>query len=344
MPLSHRIERIAEQLREEVSQILATDVADPGVGPGHGQPRQGDARPVARPRLLDAARRRRRAQEAPTKALQRAAPFVRHVLADAAHAAPRARGALPVRRRAWPRMPASRRSCTRSTQEEAARDSAGQPRRARRAGRHRAPVVPARSPSTATCRGSIAAPRPIRRSLRHAPAMTRSAPDSPDLADVAARLHAARRVVVSSHERPDGDAIGSGMALVLALRALGKDARMVMCDAPPPTLQPFPGVDDAVDHRARSTETFDAAVIMECSDLTRTGVARPRPLAGPQHRPPSRQHALRRRELGRRIGGGLRRAGLRRSSGRSACRSPPRSPRTSTSRSSPTPGRSTSRT
>ena len=32
MPLSHRIERIAEQLREEVSQILATEVADPGVG------------------------------------------------------------------------------------------------------------------------------------------------------------------------------------------------------------------------------------------------------------------------------------------------------------------------
>jgi hypothetical protein len=32
MPLSHRTERIAEQLREEVSQILATEVADPGVG------------------------------------------------------------------------------------------------------------------------------------------------------------------------------------------------------------------------------------------------------------------------------------------------------------------------
>lgn len=32
MPLSHRIERIAEQIREEVSQILSTEVADPGVG------------------------------------------------------------------------------------------------------------------------------------------------------------------------------------------------------------------------------------------------------------------------------------------------------------------------
>jgi ribosome-binding factor A len=32
MPLSHRVERIAEQVREEVSQILSTEVADPGVG------------------------------------------------------------------------------------------------------------------------------------------------------------------------------------------------------------------------------------------------------------------------------------------------------------------------
>jgi len=32
MALSHRIERVAEQIREEVSQILASEVADPGVG------------------------------------------------------------------------------------------------------------------------------------------------------------------------------------------------------------------------------------------------------------------------------------------------------------------------
>jgi ribosome-binding factor A len=32
MALSHRIERVAEQIREEASQILATEVADPAVG------------------------------------------------------------------------------------------------------------------------------------------------------------------------------------------------------------------------------------------------------------------------------------------------------------------------
>lgn len=32
MPLTHRIERIAEQVREEISQMLATEVSDPGIG------------------------------------------------------------------------------------------------------------------------------------------------------------------------------------------------------------------------------------------------------------------------------------------------------------------------
>ena len=98
-----------------------------------------------------------------------------------------------------------------------------------------------------------------------------AAPDAAALTAIVARLAAARRVVVSSHERPDGDAIGSGMALVLALRAGGVDAHMVIPAVPPPYLQPFPGV-DGITVAAEVTDTFDAAVIMECSSLDRTGV------------------------------------------------------------------------
>ena len=80
MPLSHRTERIAEQLREEVSQILATEVADPGVGlvtvtRVKVTPDLSLAR-VYWTLLGDDAERKRT-----TKALQRAAAFVRHVLA-----------------------------------------------------------------------------------------------------------------------------------------------------------------------------------------------------------------------------------------------------------------------
>ena len=97
-------------------------------------------------------------------------------------------------------------------------------------------------------------------------------PEPAALPEIVARLRAARRVVVASHERPDGDAIGSGMALVLALRAGGVDARMVVPEAPPPYLRPVPGVDDLW-ITGEVSDVFDAAVIMECSSLARTGVA-----------------------------------------------------------------------
>ena len=80
MPLTHRTERIAEQLREEVSQILATEVADPGVGlVTVSRVKVTPDLSLARVywTILGNAEDRKKT----TKALQRAAAFVRHVLA-----------------------------------------------------------------------------------------------------------------------------------------------------------------------------------------------------------------------------------------------------------------------
>jgi phosphoesterase RecJ-like protein len=89
------------------------------------------------------------------------------------------------------------------------------------------------------------------------------------VADAIAR---GRRFVLSSHARPDGDAIGSQLAMAFALDALGKEVTIVNRDPVPGPLAAFPGtarivVADRVD------ETFDAAIIMECSSLDRTGVS-----------------------------------------------------------------------
>jgi len=80
-----------------------------------------------------------------------------------------------------------------------------------------------------------------------------------------------QRFVVASHQRPDGDAIGSAMAMALALRALGKQAIVVTDAIPPVFLQPFPGV-DGIQITQEVHDTFDAALIMECSEVSRTGV------------------------------------------------------------------------
>ena len=92
------------------------------------------------------------------------------------------------------------------------------------------------------------------------------------LPPIVAHLRGCRRVIVASHERPDGDALGSGMAAVLALRAIGVEAHMVVNGALPPFLTPFPAADGVV-VTTEVTDTYDAAVIMECSDLARTGIS-----------------------------------------------------------------------
>jgi phosphoesterase RecJ-like protein len=81
-----------------------------------------------------------------------------------------------------------------------------------------------------------------------------------------------QRFVISSHSRPDGDSIGSQLAMAFALRALGKDVRVVNSDAAPGPLAAFPGVAD-IEIAGRVEGPLDAAIIMECGDLARTGVA-----------------------------------------------------------------------
>ncbi|HUR32432.1 MAG TPA: bifunctional oligoribonuclease/PAP phosphatase NrnA [Vicinamibacterales bacterium] len=81
-----------------------------------------------------------------------------------------------------------------------------------------------------------------------------------------------QRFVVSSHSRPDGDSIGSQLAFAYAARALGKEVVIVNKDAAPPPLLAFPGV-TSIQIADEVSGEFDAAVIMECGDLGRPGVA-----------------------------------------------------------------------
>lgn len=91
-------------------------------------------------------------------------------------------------------------------------------------------------------------------------------------AGVAAALRGRQRFVIASHVRPDGDAVGSQLALAYALRALGRDVRVVSRDPAPPPLLVFPGV-AGIEITGRVDDPGDAVVVMESGDLTRTGVA-----------------------------------------------------------------------
>ena len=100
--------------------------------------------------------------------------------------------------------------------------------------------------------------------------MKNHSPSQPP-ADLIDTIRRGTRFVIASHQRPDGDAIGSAMAMALALRALGKEATVVTDAIPPVFLQPFPAV-AGIQIAPEISGVFDAALIMECSELSRTGV------------------------------------------------------------------------
>lgn len=75
--------------------------------------------------------------------------------------------------------------------------------------------------------------------------------------------------LVTSHARPDGDAIGSALGLGLLLRKMGKHAEVVMGDTVPVIYKPLPCAETII-HASQVNGHYDAAIILECDSLQRT--------------------------------------------------------------------------
>src|SRR5688572_19713660 len=98
-------------------------------------------------------------------------------------------------------------------------------------------------------------------------------------AEVAAAIGRHDAFLITSHARPDGDAIGSQLAMAFALDAVGKQVRLVNHDPVPGAFRSFPGADRIiVSTAAPPGPAGEATIVMECGDLTRpevTGLERP---------------------------------------------------------------------
>ena len=91
------------------------------------------------------------------------------------------------------------------------------------------------------------------------------------LDQVVAAIRARDRFVITSHARPDGDAIGSQIAMALALRSLGKQVRVVDADPAPPPMRELPGM-ELIEVAPSVDDPGDAVITMECVDIRRPGV------------------------------------------------------------------------
>jgi len=84
------------------------------------------------------------------------------------------------------------------------------------------------------------------------------------------RLEKSRNVVIASHVRPDGDAIGSLLGLGLALRDAGKSVQMVLVDGVAASFRHLEGSDLIVKTPTGEHDTF---ITVDAADFKRVGKA-----------------------------------------------------------------------
>lgn len=92
------------------------------------------------------------------------------------------------------------------------------------------------------------------------------------LSQVVELIDSKRRFAITSHARPDGDSLGSSLGLYWLLRALDKEAIVIMRDAVPPAYRKLPGAKD-ISITNVIAEAYDAVFVIECSGVDRPGIA-----------------------------------------------------------------------
>ena len=86
--------------------------------------------------------------------------------------------------------------------------------------------------------------------------------------EIKGRLNEARSVLIASHVRPDGDAIGSSLALGLALRNAGKAVQVVLQDGIPASFRFLEGHEQVQKEPKGAWDTF---ISVDCADFKRLG-------------------------------------------------------------------------
>ena len=93
--------------------------------------------------------------------------------------------------------------------------------------------------------------------------------------EVAQVLLYEKRFLVTSHLNPDGDAMGSSLATFRILEKLGKDVTVFNKDGVPHNFKFLP---DSAEMKTslEGLEPFDATIVLDCSELERTGIDLPK--------------------------------------------------------------------
>jgi bifunctional oligoribonuclease and PAP phosphatase NrnA len=94
--------------------------------------------------------------------------------------------------------------------------------------------------------------------------------ESQTISEIVRAVRAGRRFLVITHVKPDGDAVGSVLALTFMLRKLGKEADAFCADPLPVGYDFLAGAED-IRNRVVDPSFYDVAVTVDCGDFQRVG-------------------------------------------------------------------------
>ena len=100
--------------------------------------------------------------------------------------------------------------------------------------------------------------------------MINSIIDQTTIERLRALINSVQRIAITCHKSPDGDALGSSLALCHVLRRLGKDAVVVTPDMAPKALEFIPGVRELVVYtrqELRARHVLAEAQLLFCLDF-----------------------------------------------------------------------------
>ncbi|MBV9182113.1 MAG: DHH family phosphoesterase, partial [Acidobacteria bacterium] len=89
------------------------------------------------------------------------------------------------------------------------------------------------------------------------------------LNEILKQIERRARFVLTSHARPDGDAIGSTLACSAILRHMGKQTQVILRDGVPRVYQKLPFATTVVQSESIDGN-YDAAILLECDNIQRT--------------------------------------------------------------------------
>ncbi|MFW6159697.1 MAG: DHH family phosphoesterase [Acidobacteriota bacterium] len=84
------------------------------------------------------------------------------------------------------------------------------------------------------------------------------------------KIFECQKIVITSHLRPDGDSLCTGLALYFIIRQLGKKADIINYDRTPAPFNQFPHM-DVIKIGEIPPNYYDCVILLECANVSRSG-------------------------------------------------------------------------